>query len=117
MHLRGDLVVSLVDKQMSKPLASFANKRVHAIAAIGNPERFFTLLKQYHLEVIEHPFLDHYLFKKEDVDFNDDWPIIMTEKDAVKCKIFTNAKHWYLPVEAEVDFQLGNELLTKLNLK
>ncbi|HRE31539.1 MAG TPA: tetraacyldisaccharide 4'-kinase, partial [Candidatus Berkiella sp.] len=55
---------------------------------MGNPARFFAALKAKGLEVIAHPFPDHYDFKPEDICFNDDIPVVMTEKDAVKCRAF-----------------------------
>ncbi len=74
---------------------------MHAIAAIGNPDRFFTTLTTMGFDLMQHPFPDHYHFQKEDLLFNDLLPVIMTEKDAVKCQHFEDLdKHWYLPVSA-----------------
>lgn len=78
-------------------------KRVHAIAGIGHPERFFNTLKQMGFEVIEHPFPDHYQFKQSDITFADGVDVVMTEKDAVKCQSMTALnQHWYLTVAAEL---------------
>ena len=117
MQLQGDHFVSLQNEQLKKPVAEFAGQRVHAMAGIGNPERFFSQLRKFHLNLIEHVFPDHYLYKKDDVNFGDELPVMMTEKDAVKCKNFVSGRHWYLPVSAAVDIQLGKEVLEKINQK
>ena len=79
-------------------LSDFAGKTVHAIAGIGNPERFFSMLKQHDIDVIPHAFADHYNYQQADLLFNDQNPVLMTEKDAVKCKAYTLANHWSVPV-------------------
>lgn len=84
-------------------LALLKHKRVHAIAGIGNPERFFNLLREYQIDVSEHPFPDHHVYTEADFAFRKDKfiPIIMTEKDAVKCKdLVYNA--WFVEVSAEL---------------
>jgi tetraacyldisaccharide 4'-kinase len=114
MELVGDKLVSLSDADITKPLSDFKQQRVHAVAAIGNPKRFFALLKKYNIVVIEHIFPDHYLLQKKDIEFFDDLPVIMTEKDAVKCKGFVNERLWYLPVVAKVDERFEEVILGKL---
>ena len=99
---------------MQKPLTEFAGQRIHAVAGIGHPGRFYSQLRKYQLNLIEHVFPDHYLYRKTDITFSDDLPVMMTEKDAVKCKNFVTGRHWYLPVNAEVDIQLGKEVLAKI---
>ena len=81
-------------------LDDFRGKRVHAVAGIGNPARFFDDLRNRGLEVVGHAFGDHHPFTKEDLEFGDDAPVLMTEKDAVKCRAFANARLWYVPVTA-----------------
>lgn len=76
---------------------------VHAVAGIGNPERFFATLRGLSYQVQAHPFADHHRFTASDLNFDDDKPIIMTEKDAVKCCGLTNVKAYYLHVAAELD--------------
>ncbi|WP_369854404.1 tetraacyldisaccharide 4'-kinase [Candidatus Thalassolituus haligoni] len=73
---------------------------VHAVAGIGSPERFFGTLRQLGMTPIEHPFADHHPFTPEDLMFGDDKPVVMTEKDWVKCRSFVNKNCWYLPVDA-----------------
>jgi tetraacyldisaccharide 4'-kinase len=83
-----------------KPLAEFAGKSVHAVAGIGNPARFFSMLSQLGIHLMLHPFPDHHPFCAADLDFGDDLPVLMTEKDAVKCRGLAGDKHWVVPVEA-----------------
>ncbi|WP_207061094.1 tetraacyldisaccharide 4'-kinase [Motiliproteus sp. SC1-56] len=75
---------------------------VNAIAGIGNPQRFFSALKELGYQVIEHPFPDHHPFTETELDFNNPHPVIMTEKDAVKCRAFAAPGRYYLAVEAEI---------------
>lgn len=74
---------------------------VHAVAGIGNPERFFTTLENSGLRVIRHPFPDHHHFVRSDLVFDDGLPVVMTSKDAVKCRDFAGGHVWQLPVMAE----------------
>lgn len=76
--------------------------RVHAVAGIGNPERFFNTLRALGYDVIAHPFPDHHPFTPANINFDDDLPVLMTAKDAVKCAAFATDRHWYLPVVAQV---------------
>lgn len=91
--LRGDAV---------RPIASFAGETVHAVAGIGNPARFFSMLSQQGIRLIVHPYLDHHPFQPADLDFGDGLPVLMTEKDAVKCRGFGGEAHWVVPVEAGI---------------
>ncbi len=75
---------------------------VHALAGIGNPARFFGSLRDMGFELLTHEFTDHFSYTKQDIEFNDNKYIIMTEKDAVKCRDFATEKHWYLAVDAEL---------------
>lgn len=96
------------------PLEKFAGKQVHAIAGIGNPDRFFTQLAERGIEVIAHPFPDHYFYQEADLVFADDKPVLMTEKDAVKCKRIGKNNHWYIPITVEVQETFGKAILEKL---
>ena len=83
-----------------QPLEAFCGRPVHAVAGIGNPSRFFADLRARGLEVIEHPFPDHHAFSPQDLAFGDGAPVLMTEKDAVKCRALKGSGLWYVPVEA-----------------
>lgn len=76
--------------------------KVHGVAGIGHPERFFTALEALGIEVIRHPFGDHHQFTQQDLDFGDQLPIVMTAKDAVKCQPLLSdtrrASSWALDV-------------------
>ena len=102
MKMRHGDLVSMGQKG-SKALSDFAGKKVHAVAGIGNTEQFFKLLKTNRLEIIEHAFDDHHDFSKSDIEFDDELPVIMTEKDAVKCQYFSDDRHWYLEISAQPD--------------
>lgn len=74
---------------------------VHAIAGIGNPARFFAQLRALGFEPIEHAFPDHHRYRPGELTFDDDLPILMTEKDAVKVFDGAAGRGWVLPVRAE----------------
>jgi tetraacyldisaccharide 4'-kinase len=93
-------LVKLNDQQLRYPANHFQSQPVHAVAGIGNPDRFFDTLRHLGCEVRPHDFPDHHHFREEDVTFPDNLPIIMTAKDAVKCESFANDKMWYLEVIA-----------------
>ena len=83
-------------------VADFPQRIVHAVAGIGNPNSFFTLLRSFGFELNEHIFPDHYALTAEDLTFGDGLPVIMTEKDSVKCEVFDREDIWCLPVRAEL---------------
>ena len=85
-------------------VAGFAGSRVHAVAALGNPQRFFRQLEDLGLDIERHPFPDHHPFRAEDLEFAGDAPVLMTEKDAVKCLDMPNAQRlWAVEARAVVD--------------
>ncbi len=102
MTLRGDEAVALDAAGARRALTRFAGQRVHAVAGIGHPARFFAHLRAFGIEVIEHPFPDHHAFRVGDLAFGDDRPVLMTEKDAVKCRAFAAPGWWCVPVRAEL---------------
>jgi tetraacyldisaccharide 4'-kinase len=87
----------------AKALSEFAGKSVHAVAAIGNPQRFFTMLQSSGINVIAHALPDHARLQIDDISFADDLPVLMTEKDAVKCGEIAGPHHWYVPVGVVFD--------------
>ena len=94
-----------------RSLASFRESKIHAVAAIGNPQRFFDMLRNAGLNLIEHPMPDHHPFKAGDLKFGDDLPVLMTEKDAVKCAAFADERCWFVPVSAEFTENESRELI------
>lgn len=114
MRLRGDHAVSLADAALSRTLPSFSGQRVHAVAAIGNPQRFFAALRSHGIEPVEHAFADHHLYVASDLVFAEDLPIFITEKDAVKCRSFARSGLWYVPVSAELPQAFFDDVAAKL---
>ena len=90
------------------------HNQVHAVAGLGNPGRFFDLLGKLGFDIIRHPFPDHHNFVSSDIFYLDHLPIIMTEKDASKCKDFDNNKIWYLKIDADVNNKFIDQLQNKL---
>lgn len=85
-----------------EPLSYFpARQKMHAVAGIGNPQRFFKTLEGLNWQPIAHAFADHAQFTVQDLQFADDLPVVMTEKDAVKCREFAPDHCWYLQVAAQ----------------
>lgn len=109
MHLQPRAFCSL-DTNENLPLDAFSGKKVHAAAGIGNPDRFFSSLRSLGCDVVEHPFPDHAAFSEEDFDFVDNAPIIITEKDAVKCRSLALENVYYLRVDAELDVLIETRL-------
>jgi tetraacyldisaccharide 4'-kinase len=114
MQLLADHWVNLNDATQQLPLNFFAGREVHAVAGIGHPQRFFDVLCDQGMIVHPHAFDDHHQFSAADLDFADDFPLLMTEKDAVKCQSFAADNVWYLPVSAEIDNTLAVSILKQL---
>lgn len=114
LQLAGEELWPLDDADPGRAVGEFAGKTVHAVAGIGNPERFFAMLRAAGLDVLAHPFPDHHEFVAADLEFADGLPILMTEKDAVKCRRYARAGRWYLPVEARLSAVDEGTLLRRL---
>ena len=95
--------INLRDPSRRLPLAAFRDLRVTAVAGIGNPGRFFAMLRGQGMWVDERPYPDHYPYTAADMAAWPLGPVLMTEKDAVKCATFGGADHWCCPVEAVPD--------------
>jgi tetraacyldisaccharide 4'-kinase len=115
MKLEGDKLVSMSNAHDIRPAKSFAGQTVHAVAGIGDPKRFFLHLARFGIKPVPHPFPDHHPFAAADLDFGDAAPVVMTEKDAVKCKRFAKANHWVFPVSASLDPAFERWLLERLS--
>lgn len=85
-----------------RPLHAFATTPVHAVAGIANPGRFFSLLRGCGLQVIEHPLPDHAVLSAATLAFDDALPVLMTDKDAVKCREFADERCWAVPLEVRL---------------
>jgi tetraacyldisaccharide 4'-kinase len=97
-----------------RPLQAYAGQRVHAIAGIGNPERFFAMLRGYGIAVVPHAFADHHRYQADDFAFGSRLPVLMTEKDAVKCAAFADAQFHCVPVQAMLPEAFWIALLDRL---
>jgi tetraacyldisaccharide 4'-kinase len=115
MQLAGERFVSLVDATRSVGAVAFLDKRVHAVAGIGNPERFFASLRALGLEPVCHAFADHHAYTAQDLALPAADAILMTDKDAIKCVALADGRMWTLPVEAVVERGLIEQILEKLH--
>jgi tetraacyldisaccharide 4'-kinase len=114
MQLAGGMFVNLLNPAVTRAPGAFHGQRLHALAGIGNPQRFFQALSALGLSFRAHPFPDHYPYSPADLEFAEADAVLMTEKDAVKCAAFAQDNWWYLPVEARIDRELGELLLARL---
>jgi tetraacyldisaccharide 4'-kinase len=89
----------------TRPLETFKGMRVHAVAGIGHPQQFFAALQQLDIEVAPHALPDHARLTAADIQFSDDLPVLMTEKDAVKCGRFADQRHWAVRMDVTVSEQ------------
>lgn len=102
------------DTTLKKTVEDFKGQDIHAVAGIGRPQKFFQTLRQLGLDVVEHAFPDHHMFRPVDFSFEDK-TVIMTEKDAIKCDKIANENFWYLEVKAKPDNRFVKKLLDKLS--
>ena len=97
-----------------KLLAEFRNTEVHAVAGIGNPQRFFNLLEDAGVDVLPHPLPDHTKLTGAELDFDDARPVFVTEKDAVKCEGFARENVWCVPIKLEFEAEDGQRLMRRV---
>lgn len=114
MQLQPGELWSLQGKGAVAPANWSGGRKVHAVAGIGHPQRFFDTLNTLGFDVIEHPFADHAHYEPEQLTFEPELPVIMTEKDAVKCMEQPPAQAWALPVEACLEPDFLSALLKQL---
>lgn len=115
MTLRPGDFYALQDPARRAGPADWAGRRLHAMAGIGHPERFFATLRALGLAFAEHPFPDHHAYAADDFSFVGDGVLLMTEKDAVKCRPFYRGDAWVLPVTADVSPALMALVLEKID--
>jgi tetraacyldisaccharide 4'-kinase len=113
MQMQGNTLLSLAGSE-SKLLAELAGQTVHVVTGIGNPQRFIATLEQASLRVLPHTYPDHHAFNGEELRFSDGFPVLMTEKDAVKCRQYAAPNCWYLPIRAVLDESFAQALFTRL---
>jgi tetraacyldisaccharide 4'-kinase len=100
--------------QLRRPLTQFAGERVLAAAGIGAPERFFATLRAAGLAPMTKPLPDHYPFRDNPFVADVADAILITEKDAVKCNAWRDARLWAVPVDATLDPRLIALVVEKL---
>ena len=115
MALRADSWVALPDGRRHALSGWRPDRPVHAVAGIGHPARFFDALRGLGLEVIEHPFPDHARLRSRDLDFGAGEPVVMTAKDAVRCRAFAPPNSWWLRVAAVLPETFLAELRASLS--
>ena len=117
MHLTGQRFTSLTNPDQHCNADDLRNKRLYAIAGIGNPSRFFSQLESLGLRFEAHPFPDHHSYSQADLAFAKDGVLLMTEKDAVKCKAIVTQEAWTLPVDAKINNASDGSSLLNLILE
>lgn len=114
MEYRAHQLHSLQNANHTRVINQFSQQRAHAIAGIGQPKNFFSYLREQGLKIIEHAFPDHHQFTAQDIIFDDNLPVLMTEKDAVKCIDFATKKHWFLRLEIKLTKTFQHRLASLL---
>ncbi|WP_421570150.1 tetraacyldisaccharide 4'-kinase [Stenotrophomonas sp. PD6] len=99
----------------ARALAHFRGQRVHAVAGIAHPQRFFDMLRAHGIGVVPHAFADHHAYQASDLRFGSELPVLMTEKDAVKCKVFANEWHFAVPLAADLPAAFWVNLLDRVD--
>lgn len=111
MSVQADSIINI--KTELSLQSDLLQQPVVAVAGIGNPQRFFDSLERLNIQYSQRIYPDHHRFQVSDTDFGEQ-QVIMTEKDAVKCKAFATDKHFYLKVSAKVDEAFIDKLVDKL---
>ena len=93
-------------------LDRFEGQQVHALAGIGHPEKFFSMLEQHGLKPIRHAFPDHHEFVAGDLQFRPPLPTLMTDKDGVKCRRLLHDDCWVVRIDAQPD----EDFIEQLNI-
>jgi tetraacyldisaccharide 4'-kinase len=116
LRTRIGLVVGLGDPNLERDLDSFAGQRVHALAGIADPARFFAMLADVGLDTVPHPFPDHHRFLPDDLRFlrADPAPLLCTEKDAVKLAALRPPNAWVVPLESRLPAALLDAIEARL---
>ncbi len=110
MHLAGQRFQRLDDPQMTCTANDLSGKKLHAVAGIGEPQRFFDHLAKLGLHFESRDFPDHHRYRPEDLKFGGD-ALLMTEKDALKCAGISSLPIWVLPVDAVIEPNLARHVL------
>jgi tetraacyldisaccharide 4'-kinase len=115
MSLKPVEFVSVSHPETIMSFEAFPRQKVNAMAGIGHPQRFFSVLSNAGFDVSSHVFPDHHAYASSELNFAESWPILMTEKDAVKCKAFADQRYWFLRVEPVMSSAVEEKILLKLS--
>jgi tetraacyldisaccharide 4'-kinase len=115
MNLSGEIFYNLLNPDQTAAAADFVKQNVHAVAGIGNPQRYFQHLETLGISFTPHAFPDHHPYQAADLAFADCDAVLLTEKDAVKCAAFADARYWVLRVNAQIDPALTDHILRKID--
>jgi len=114
MRLSGEIFFNLLDHDKTATAEHFHMLNNHAVVGIGHPQRYFQHLQKLGISFTPHAFPDHYPYIKSDLAFTGCDAILLTEKDAVKCAVFADARYWVLRVDAQIDPKLLDHILRKI---
>lgn len=114
MHYQIHALINIHDKKLEKPLSEFNGKTVYAVAGIGDTQGFFSALEGEGIDVKPVSFPDHHIYKQNDLEMAEPFPIIMTQKDAVKCERLKIQNAWYLFAKIIPDPQFIEALTARL---
>ena len=114
MQLQGELFYNLLTPSQTTTAIELKGLHCHAIAGIGNPSRYFAALTKLGLSCTNHAFADHHAYRAEELNFTACDALLLTEKDAVKCAPFADARYWVLRVEAQISPALIELILRKM---
>ena len=114
MRLSGETFFNLLDPGKTATADHFQTLSNHAVAGIGHPRRFFNHLQALGISFTPHAFPDHHPYIETDLAFTGCDAILLTEKDAVKCAAFADARYWVLRVDAQIDSKLIDHILRKI---
>ena len=112
-QIEAECYINLLTNEV-KDLDYFNGKKCFAVSGIGKPDNFYSLLEKLGVNLITRTFADHHPFIQKDVEFKDDYPILMTSKDCVKCKQFATNQMWYLAVSAKISPEFYHQMESKL---
>jgi len=114
MRLTGAVFYNLLNPGQVATPADFHKPNNHAVAGIGHPQRYFQHLETLGIPFTPHAFPDHHPYRAADLSFTDCDALLLTEKDAVKCAAFADARYWVLRVDAQIDPALIDHILRKI---
>lgn len=111
------VAIKSLDGNRTATLNDFKDKKANAVAGIANPDRFFKMLNAHNINTINHSFPDHHAYQQTDLEFSQDLPILMTQKDAVKCEKLILKNVWVVEVRPALQEKFIEDIVTMLSNK